>query len=125
MKSNNLYILSVLVALCFSLLFSACSDPEMPLNCDAEALFLREEATGRMVYLTCYDSWAVRLDETNEEGIQLIAASREISESLRVDSTRVILDACFYEFDMELLYPDPAPWGDLYVIRDFEISTDL
>ena len=124
MKSINLALFTILALICSSVFYSSCTDPEVPHTCDDEALFSREGAKGMMLYLPCFDSWSVKLDETNEDG-QIIAASYDISESLRVDSTRVIIDACFYEFDMELLFPDPAPWGDMYVIKDFEILTDL
>ena len=123
MKSNNLALFTVLALLSLSVCFNACSDPETH-SCDDEALFSREEATGMMVYLPCFDSWAVRLDETNVDG-HLFAVSRDIRESLHLDSTVVKIDACFYEFDMEPLLPDPALWGDMYLIKDFDISTDL
>ena len=125
MKSYTLANLTLLIVISLSLFCNACTDPEAPHTCDDEALFLREEATGMMVYLPCYDSWAVKLNETNIDGTHKIGASYDLAESLKVDSTIVKIDACFYEFDMELLLPDPAPWGDLFVIKDFEITTDI
>ena len=113
-------------ALLFTM-FSAtsCSDPEPTFSCNTSALFSKECATGTMIFLSCYDSWAVRLDETNTDGIHLIDANPNISEEYKIDGLEVKIDACFYEFDLVLLFPDPALWGEMYVIQDFNITSAL
>lgn len=95
-----------------------------PIECNSAALFSREDVSGIMVYLPCYDSWAIKLNETNEDDSHLIAASKDVPESYQMDSLAVRLSACFYEFDLELLFPDPAPWGEMYVIKDFQLVAE-
>lgn len=75
-----------------------------------------------MLYLSCYDSWSIKLEETNEEGSHLIGASLDLPSAFKIDSLPVIIDACFHEFDLELLFPDPVLFGEMYVIKDYNIS---
>ncbi len=120
------YLTTVTVFLIMMITVSSCSDSNNSedLICDADALFNMEDAVGSMIYLTCYDSWAIRVDQMQGDTTQLIGASLDIPESFEVDGMQVSFTACFYEFDLPLLLPDPAPWGDLYVIRDFTIVQD-
>ena len=110
--------------LCFSIVVS-CSTPEEAVSmftCEDEALFSRTEAKGTVIYLACYDAWAIVMDETNDAGDVLIAATTEMPDNFRIVGIEVVFDACFYEFDLPLLLPDPVIFGELYVIQDFEIE---
>ncbi len=95
-----------------------------PIECNSDALFSREEVSGIILYLPCYDSWAIKLDETNDDDQHLIAASMDVPESYQMDGLAVRLSACFYEFDLELLFPDPALWGEMYVIKNFQLDAE-
>jgi len=125
MKASNL-MLAIYLSFFFIMLGStSCSEPEqeLPFTCDSDALLVREDVSGTMFYLMCYDAWSVRLDETNEEGIIVYAASVDIEDDYKIEGLQVSLNACFYNFDLQLLFPDPAIWGDMYVMKDFEITS--
>jgi len=126
---TSYFQLSLLFALAFTLLsITSCSDPEpLPLTCDSESHFKKEGAVGTMLYLPCYESWSIKINEANVDGDgqAIIAASLDIPTEYHVADKKVKLDACFYDFDLPLILPDPAPWGDMYVIKDYNISTDL
>jgi len=128
MKMSSLAFSTSLAILFAFLTLNSCTKNEQetqPFICPQEALFQRVGATGTMLYLPCYESWSIKLEETNPEGIHLIAASLDIPTAFQIDSLEVKIEACFYEFDLELLYPDPVPWGEMYIIKDYNISSDL
>ena len=77
-----------------------------------------------MVYLPCYDAWAVDLEESVHADGQTIVASLDIDESFEVEGMKVQADACLFEFDLPLLLPDPAPWGYLYRMENIEIEEE-
>jgi len=103
----------------------SCSNPDeelQPFECDDDALFSRENVTGSMFYLSCYDVWSIKLDELNAEGNHLYGASTEMPEEFKEEGLAVEFSACFYEFDLPLIFPDPSFFGETYVIRDFRIE---
>jgi len=112
-----------LILFCGLFLFS-CSDSPEEIRCTEDALFERMVVGGTMIYLPCFDSWAIRLDETAVDDGKMFGASYDIPEEYKEEGLRVTLSACFHNFDMELILPDPAPWGLLYVIKNFQISEE-
>ncbi len=114
------FILTVVI-----LSFSSCSDKSDndPLVCnDPDTLLVLEDRAGTMKYLPCYDSWAVDVDDLDNDTCSIIGASKDISDEFKSDGMAVTISGCYYEFDLPLLLPDPAGWCDLYVIRNFSIS---
>jgi hypothetical protein len=93
-------------------------------TCDEDALFSRDDATGSMFFINCYQTWAVEMDELNDNGNPIYAASLDIDEDFHTEGMRVKFDACFYDFDLPLIIPDPSFFGEMYVIRDYEIEEE-
>ena len=120
MTSQVLKSLVLLIILCFV----SCSDNNKPIDtmiCPNDALHTIDNAPGSMIYISCYDAWGVKLDESLHADTQTIGASLEVAEEYRIEGLRVQVDACFYEFDLPLLFPDPAPWGSLYRMENFRL----
>ncbi len=114
---NTLLLLFVLFAI-------SCSDDEdltKVMECSGEALHTIDNAQGAMIYLSCYDAWGVLLDDALLDEDRTIGASKDIEEEYKVEGLRVQIDACFYEFDLPLLFPDPAFWGFLYNMENIEM----
>ncbi len=117
-------LIPILCAL-FSVCIISCSSSEEEISiieCDPDALFLRDSARGSMVFVPCYDVWAIEMDETNAAGNPLYAASKEISDEFSVEGLDVIFDGCFYDFDLPLIIPDPSFFGEIYLVRDYVIE---
>ncbi len=91
------------------------------LTCEDDTLFSRVCAKGIVFFIPCYDAWAIKMDEKNAAGDHLIAVSKEMPDIFRIDGLEVVFDACFHEFDLILLFPDPSFFGELFIIKDFEI----
>lgn len=129
MKTSKSFLAILLFPFFALLIMVSCSDKEPVVEpvftCYSEALFSRECAIGTMLFLSCYDSWSIKLDEKNADGDHLIAASLDIPESYKVNDLKAKIDACFCDFDLTLLFPDPVIWGEMYVIKDYNISTRL
>lgn len=107
----------------FGLFAVSCGDSEPEVRCADDALFERQEANGEMIFLMCYDAWGIKLDETASDDWHIIGASYDIPEEYKEEGLRVTLNGCFHTFDMPLLIPDPMPWGEMYVIKNFVITT--
>lgn len=101
----------------------SCGDSTAPdlIECPNDALHTISNAKGTMIYLTCYNAWGIELDESLIDGDRTIGASLNVDDSYQVEGLRVLIDACFYEFDLPLVLPDPAPWGYLYRMENFRI----
>jgi len=106
-----------------TLLIVSCTKSE-PFVCDDDALFSREAATGSMHFISCYESWSIHMDETTVDDGRMNAASLDIPSEFHIEGMRVKFDACFYQFDLPSIIPDPTPIGELYVIKDFSISQE-
>jgi len=121
----NFILKSVLL---LSILLVVCCDNNSDLNpitaCPEDALHTINNAKGHMTYLYCYEAWAVVLDESLHDDAQTIIANLFVHEDYRVDSMRVKIDACLYEFDLPLLLPDPAPWGYLYRMDNVNMNLE-
>lgn len=118
-----MYFLKSLV-LIFALSFIACSDDEdltKAMECPDGALHTIDNATGSMIYLSCYDAWGVVLDEALLDEERTIGASKDIAKEYQVEGLKVEVDACFYEFDLPLQFPDPAFWGTLYNMENIRM----
>lgn len=113
-----------IVFLLFGLLIISCGDTEQELRCSADSLFEMENVSGEMMYLMCYDAWAIKLDEPNDAGDTVLGASYDIPEEFKQEGLRVSVSACFHTFDMELLFPDPVIWGQMYVIKNFQFAEE-
>jgi hypothetical protein len=107
----------------FVLSSSSCekSNDTPVLECPDAALQEISNANGAMVYLGCYDAWAVILEESIHDDGQTVLASLDIDESFEVEGMKIQVDACLYEFDLPLLLPDPAPLGYLYKMENVQI----
>lgn len=119
----KIYLLKSL-ALIFALSLISCSDDEVMtqvMECPDNALHTIDDATGTMVYLSCYNAWGVQLDEALPDEETTIGASLDVNESFQVEGLAVQIDACFYEFDLPLLFPDPVPWGMLYNMENIKM----
>jgi len=121
MAAKHTFSSSIAFLFILSALFS-CSKKDFVLACGDDSLFSMEEVTGEMIYLPCYDSWAVKIEQDSQ--VPIIAASLDIPDYLKVEGLPVVLSGCFYDFDLPLILPDPAPWGDMYVVRDFLIEIE-
>jgi len=101
----------------------SCEDSNTPdvLECPNNALHTVNNAKGTMVYLTCYEAWGVELDDTLVDDAVTIGGSLDVDEAYKIEGLRVSVDACFYEFDLPLILPDPQPWGYLFRMEDFRI----
>lgn len=104
-------------------MITSCSEAEQvaEIRCEDDALFERVEATGTMYYLSCYEAWSIQMDELNADGNNLYAASLDIPEAFQVEGLKVRFAACFYPFDLPLIFPDPSFFGETYVVRNLEI----
>jgi len=96
-------------------------DTSNVMECDNDALHTIDNAPGSMIYLTCYDAWGIVLDEALTDEDRTIGVSQDIKEEYKVEGLRVQVDACFYEFDLPLIFPDPTFWGFLYKMENFRI----
>lgn len=120
------YFLKTLLII-FTIFLISCSNgsddalPIIPIECPDDALHTVDGIMGEMIYLPCYDAWGVKLLETLTNENQTIGVSLDISEEYEIEELKVQLDACFYEFDLPLILPDPAPWGSLYRMENVRI----
>ncbi len=112
------------IMLFLSFLIISCNDNDEELRCSADSLFEMENVSGEMMYLMCYDAWAIKLDEPNDAGDTVLGASYDIPEEFKQEGLKVSTSACFHTFDMELLFPDPVIWGEMYVIKNFQFSEE-
>lgn len=113
--SAPLKVLLLLSALFF---ISCGSDSE----CDADSLFSLENASGTMTYLSCFDSWVIRIDDP-QRGL-IVGASMDIDESFEEEGLKVCVDACFLSFDLPLVSPLPTSFDNstMSVIENFTIE---
>jgi len=88
------------------------------------ALQSLEGISGTMLFLGCYDSWAVLLNESIHPDGNTVLVSLDINPNYHVEGLNVTIDACLYEFDLPLLLPDPVIWGYLYRMENFDLSID-
>jgi len=112
------------VLLLFVLGIVSCSDTKDPIDameCTDDALHTINNATGSMIYMSCYEAWGVLLDDALVDEERTIGASLSVAEEYRTEGLRVQLDACFYEFDLPLQFPDPSFWGTLYNMDNFRL----
>ena len=120
MTSQVLKSLVLLIILCFV----SCSDSNEPIDtmiCPNDALHTIDNAPGSMIYISCYDAWGVLLDNAINEEERTIGASLSVPEEYHIEGLKVQLDACFYEFDLPLLFPDPGFWGTLYNMENIRL----
>jgi len=54
-----------------------------------------------MMYLPCYESWAVNIEDSWRG--RIIAASYDIPTPFHIEGLTVCVDACYFTFDMELM----------------------
>jgi len=120
------YLLIITTSILLLSLISCGTDSNVigEIRCEEDALFERVEATGSMYYLSCYESWSIQMDELNAEGNNLYAATLDMPEAFKQEGLQVKFAACFYPFDLPLIFPDPSFFGETYVVRNLEIVED-
>ncbi len=94
------------------------------LECDEQAIEIVEDMTGTMLYLACYDAWAVKLDESIREDDETIIASLDVDPRFQTDKMTVNIEACLHEFDLPLLFPDPVVFGYMYKMENFNLNSN-
>ena len=93
------------------------------LICDEEqCLFTLNNAQGITIFLTCYDSWSIRVPMPDNGGIWYIVD--EWDAEYKVEGREVTFCGYVRENSLPLLFPDPMP-GIFYQIRLEEIQIDL
>jgi len=91
-------------------------------SCDEDSLFTLERAEGNILYLPCYDSWAIRIEDTDEGTI--IAASLTIPEEFQEQDLVVCVDACFHSFDLPLRSSVPTVIAEttMFVMQNYRLE---
>ena len=119
---QNIKILSSATKILLALMLFSFISCESDSVCDEESLFRLEEATGTMVFLPCYDSWAVLIEDTQEGTV--VGASLDIPEEFHERDLEVCVDACFHPFDLPITTSIPTSFleRDMYVIQNFRIE---
>ena len=119
---QNIKILPSALKILFALMLFSFTSCESDSDCDEESLFRLEEATGTMVFLPCYNSWAIHIEDP-EDGT-IIGASQDIAEEFQQEDLMVCADACFHKFDLPNTSIDPTSFSiiDMYVIQNFRIT---
>ncbi|MFT6322437.1 MAG: hypothetical protein ACJAT4_003374 [Granulosicoccus sp.] len=125
MKNLNLNFYLIL-----SILFLAsCSDQQKEevnpnqIDCNLGCLFVMENIEGTMIYMDCFQKYAIQTQYPDDQTITIYGIPESVSEEFEEEGKQIIFTATFRENTLVPQFPDPSfNMASLYEIELISIK---
>lgn len=108
---------------------ASCSDEQKeevnpnPIDCDLGCLFVMENIEGTMIYMDCFQKYAIQTQYPDDQSITIYGIPESVSEAFEEEGKEIVFTAKFRENTLVPQFPDPSfNMASLYEIELIEIK---
>ena len=76
--------------------------------CIDECLFTMKEATGEMIYMECFQKYAIKTQYPDDETITIYGIPESVDSKYEEDGMQITFSAAFRENELVPSFPDPS-----------------